>query len=190
MTDPHDLIHNLSPEDAHAILRQLAARDEKLAAEIAALITADLSDVDIDGVAEELRSQLEWLTPEDEWERSGDTRDGYVETNEAAYGLIKEIVEPFLNELRQCQKAGLFQEAEMMCLGLLLGFYQFEYEVEREFKNWAPDASLEFAREVVRTWRKSVTPGEDISEMLAFIQKEMPHWVSSLQPIVEGKSDW
>jgi hypothetical protein len=190
MPNPHDLINNLSPGDAHAILRQLAARDEKLAAEIAALITADLSDVDIDGVAEELRSQLERLTPEDVWERSGYTRDRYVETSEAAYGLIEETLEPFLDELRQCQKAGLPKEAEMICLGLLLGFYQFEHEVKREFKDWAPDAPLEFACEVVLAWRKEVAPGEDISEMLALIQKEMPYWVSRLRPIVEGKSDW
>lgn len=37
MNDPHEIINNLSPEDAFAILRLLAAQDEKLAAEIAAL---------------------------------------------------------------------------------------------------------------------------------------------------------
>jgi len=40
MKNPYDIINNLSPEDAFAILRQLAAHDEKLAAEIANMALA------------------------------------------------------------------------------------------------------------------------------------------------------
>jgi len=186
MSNPFELINNLSPEDAHSILRQLAAGDEKLAAKIAALITARLSDVDIDGVAEELRFELERLTPEDVWERSGSTRDGYVETGEAAYGLIEELLEPYLDELRQCHMAQLDVEAEQMCLGLLWGFYQFEHEVKREFKDWAWDAPLSFAQQVIDFWREGVSPAVDVSEMVAFVEAEMPKWAWTLRPLLKG----
>ena len=92
MSNPVDLINNLSPEEAHSILRQLAAEDEKLAAEIAALIMDRLSDIEAGEIADTLRYELECLTPEDVWERSGNTRYGYVETNEAAYGLVRVLM--------------------------------------------------------------------------------------------------
>lgn len=99
--DDHDIINNLSSNDALAILQQLAARDEKLAGEIAALARARLSDVDMDEVARALRHKLESLEPEDVWERAGTTRSGYVHTSEAAFELLEELLEPHLDEVRR-----------------------------------------------------------------------------------------
>lgn len=187
MNNPLDLLNQLSPSDAHNILRQLAARDETLAAQIAAMILARLSDVDIDELAESLRDDLESLTPEDVWERSGNTRYGFVETGEAADALIRELLEPYMKELQQAQNTGLTLAAEQMCLGLLLGFYLFEYEVEQEFKDWASDAPLGFAHFVAHTWRAGLSYDYDVSAVLTFIDKELPRWASSLRPLIDGE---
>ncbi|MCL4871476.1 MAG: hypothetical protein KJ063_21150 [Anaerolineae bacterium] len=116
-------------------------------------MTAQLSGVDIDGIAGDLLDELGGLTPEDVWERYGNTRHGYAETDAAAYGLIEGLLEPYLDELRQCQKAGLTSEAEIICLGLLLGFYQFEHENKGEFKPWAAGAPVSFASDMIDMWR-------------------------------------
>ncbi len=187
MSGAIDLIGQISCEDAHIILRQLASRDEELAAEIVALIQTRLSDVDIDEIAASLCGDLESLTPEDVWERSGNKRHGYVETSEAADALIEELLKPYLDEMRQAQTAGLNMAAEQMCLGLLLGFYQFEHEVQQEFKDWAPDAPLEFAFSVARTWRANVAHDYDVSAMLSFVEQELPRWASALKPYVNGE---
>ena len=187
--DPQKIIDALSPEDALIILRQLARQDENLAAEIAALAVNRLSDVDIDGIADALRFELEGLTPEDVWERAGETRYGYVETNEAAYQIIEELLEPYLTELHQCQTAGLYLEAEQMCAGLLFGFYQFEFEVENKFKDWATDAPLEFAWSVLRRWQKNTPVTEDNSPLHNFIKEELPSWSWRLLPLLTKEAE-
>jgi len=187
MGNPTELIDQISHEDAHRILRHLAASDEKLAAEIDALIHARLSDVDIDEIAASLCGDLEFLTPEDVWERSGAKRYGYVEPGEAADALIQEILQPYLDEMQQAKAAGLSMAVEQMCLGLLLGFYQFEFEVKGDFKEWAPDAPREFALSVALAWRAKLADDYDVSTALAFVEQELPKWASVLEPYLRGE---
>lgn len=173
--------------DALTILRQLAARDERLAGEIAALARAHLSDVDVDEVARGLRHKLESLEPEDVWERAGRTRHGYVDESEAAFELLEQLLEPQRDEVRRRQKAGLHLAAEQMCMGLMLAFYEFEYEGTTEFKDWAVDAPLEYAYDIARLWRTG-SPGQDESEIQAFIEAALPQWAGVLVPVVKGES--
>lgn len=180
MNDPHEIIDNLSPEDAFVILRRLAAQDEKLAAEIAAQALAYLSGVEAEEITGALRDELEMLTPEEVWDRSGRTRDGYVDTSEAAYQMIEEMLEPFLDEMRKYRKTGLAWEAQQMCMGLLLGFYEFEYESKTEFKDWATDAPFGFASEVLDAWREGDIGAEERQEVREFIEGEMPRWANLL----------
>ena len=185
MDEHQDIIDNLSPEDALVILRQLAAQDEKLAGEIAALARNHLSKVDMDRVARTLLNQLKVLEPEDVWERSGMTRYGYVGEDEAVFELLQELLEPHLDEVRRRQKTGLHLEAEQICMGLMLAFYEFEYEWTSEFKDWAVDSSIEFACDIARLWRRG-SGGRDQSEMLAFIEAALPQWAAVLVPLVRG----
>lgn len=178
--NPHNIINNLSPEDAGAILRQLAAHDEKLAAKIAEIALSYLSDVEAEEITDALLAELEGLTPEDVWDRSGNTRYGYVETGEAAAQIIEELLEPYLAEMRQCQEAGLAREAQQLCRGLLLGFYLFEYKSKTAFKDWATDAPLAFAQEVLTAWQKGAEPDETRQEIREFIEAEMPNWAGNL----------
>lgn len=156
MNNSQKIIDSLSPDDALVILRRLAAQDEKLAAEIASLALAYLSDVGAEEITGALHDDLEELTPEEVWDRAGNTRNGYVETGEAAEQMIEEVLAPYLEEMRKYLKTGLASEAQQMCKGLLLGFYEFEYQSKTEFKDWAVDAPLAFAEEVLTVWREGV----------------------------------
>jgi hypothetical protein len=180
MENPHDIVNNLSPEDALAILRQLAARDEKMAAEIAALALARVPDVDAEEVAGALLDDLAGLTPEEVWDRAGNTRNGYVETGEAAEEMIQELLDPWLEEMRQFHRMGLDWEARQMCMGLLLGFYEFEYKSKTDFKNWAVDAPLFFASEVLSVWQEETIQTAERQEVQTFIEAETPRWARTL----------
>ena len=180
ISDPLQIIDHLSPNDAHAVLRRLVAQDEALAGEIVALALAYLSEVDWEEVASSLRFDLESLTPEEVWDRAGTTRYGYVETGEAAEEMIEEIVAPYLDEMRKYQKMGLADEARQMCKGLMLGYYEFEHESERPFKDWAIDSPLYFAGEVLEVWREARLEEWEREEARAFIDEELPGWASSL----------
>lgn len=180
MNNPQKIIHNLSPNDALVILRQLAAQNEKLAAEIASLALAYLSDVNVEEITGALRDELEGLTPEEVWDRAGNTRYGYVETGEAAEQMIEEIVAPYLEEMRKYHKTGLVWKAQQMCKGLLLGFYEFEHQSKTQFKDWAVDSPLAFAEEVLTVWREGVMEAQEWQEVQAFIAEELPRWARTL----------
>lgn len=176
MKNPHEIIAQLSPDDALSILQRLANSDEDLARRIAEMAMAQLSQVDPEEVAEGLYDELNALVVEEVWDRAGKTRHGYIEPGEAADQMIEEVLEPYLVELSKYQKLDLNTQANKMCMGLLLGFYQFEHESTSEFKNWAVDAPIIFAETVVDTW-KTGTPGRaDVKAVRAFIEEELGGW--------------
>jgi hypothetical protein len=183
MNAPQNIINNLSQEDALVILQQLAAQDEKLAAQIASMALAYLSDVDAEEIAETLRFELESLTPEEVWDRAGNTRYGYVETGEAAEQMMEVVLEPYLEEMRKYYKTGLAWEAQQMCQGLMLGFYDFEHQSKTEFKDWAVDSPLYFALKVLTVWREGEVETQKRQEMQAFIDEELMGWARTLAVI-------
>lgn len=184
MQDSHDIISQLSPDDARAILGILA-RDEKIAARIAELAIARLSAVDVEEVAYALYEELDSLEVEEVWDRAGPTRHGYVDPGEAAEEIIDEVMQPYLEELQQHQALNMNAQANQMCMGLLLGLYKFKNESTSEFKDWAGDAPSGFAWTVVDAW-KAGTPGQaDLAEVRAFVEDRLSGWeIHQLQSTV------
>jgi hypothetical protein len=180
MKDPHEIIDHLSPTDALSILRTLASSDEQLARRIAEIATAHLSEVDPEEVAVVLYDELDALEVEEVWDRAGPKRDGYVDPSEAAYGMVEEVIDPYLEELKKYQKLGMNTEANRMCMGLLLGLYQFDHESRSKFKDWAPDAPSEFAWAVVDAWKAGSPSRADVKAVKAFIEKELDRWGARL----------
>jgi hypothetical protein len=180
MKDPHEIIDRLSPTDALAILRTLAASDKQLAQRIAEIATAYLSEVDPEEVAIVLYDELNFLEVEEVWDRAGPKRYGYVEPGEAADQMIEEVLEPFLEELGKYQKLGMNTETNRMCMGLLLGLYRFDHESTSEFKDWAPDAPIIFAEAVVDAWKAGAPNRADVKALKAFIEDELGGWGTGL----------
>ena len=137
---------------------------------------ARLSGVDPEDVAVVLYNELDALEVEEVWDRAGPTRHGYVDPGEAADGMIEEVIEPYLEELRKYQALGMNTEANRMCMGLLLGLYRFEDESTSEFKNWAPDAPGEFAWAVVEAWRAGMPSRAAMAKALERPGRPMLRW--------------
>lgn len=180
MKHPREVIDHLSPTDALSILRTLADSDEQLAARIAEMATARLSGVDPEDVAAILYDELDALEVEEVWDRAGPTRHGYVDPGEAADGMIEEIIEPFLEELRKYQALGMNTEANGMCKGLLLGLYRFKRESTSEFKDWAGDAPSIFADVVLDAWKAGAPSRGDVAAVKSFIEDELFGWGAGL----------
>lgn len=176
MKAPREIIAQLSPGDALSILQSLANSDEELARRIAEMAIAQLSQVDPEEVASALYDGLNALEVEEVWDRAGETRYGYVDPSEAAFQMIDEVIEPLLEELSKYQKLGLNTQANEMCMGLLLGFYQFEHEATSEFKNWAVDAPISFAETVVEAWKDGTPSRADVKTVRTFVEEELGGW--------------
>jgi hypothetical protein len=180
MKEPHEIIDHISPNDALMILKTLARDDEHLAARIAEIATVHLSDVDPEEVAFELYGELNFLEVEEVWDRAGPTRHGYVDPGEAADQMIEEVIGPYLEELKKYQELGMNVEANRMCMGLLLGLYQFDHESRSKFKDWAPDAPSIFAETVVNAWKAGSPSRADVKAVKAFIENELYGWGEGL----------
>ena len=94
MRKPREVINQLSPQDALAVLKTLADSDAQLAKRIAEIATEHLSEVDPQDVAEEVYYALESLQVEDVWDKAGSTRDGYVEPYEVVDEMIDGALSP------------------------------------------------------------------------------------------------
>jgi len=180
MPVPREIIDQLSSDQALAILKTLAASNEQLARRIAKMGMAYLSKVDMEEVAAALYDELDALEVEEVWDRSGKTRHGYVDTSEAAYQMIEEIIEPYLERLEKHEKLGMSTEANKLCMGLLLGLYQFDRESQSEFKNWATDAPGEFASSVIEAWKAGKPGRKDVTALKQFIADELNTWEAHL----------
>jgi hypothetical protein len=176
MKNPYEIIDQLSPDDALAVLKALARDDETLVARIAESATAHLGKVDPEEVAFGLYEELDSLEVEEIWDRAGQSRHGYVSPGEAAGDMVDEVIAPYLGELAKYQKLGMSTEVNRMCMGLLLGLYRFDDESTSTFKEWAPDTAGIFAETVVDAWKAGSPRRTDVKALRAFIENELFGW--------------
>jgi len=178
MKDRREIIDRLSPDDALAVLKALVREDDRFADCIVEKAVAYLSNVDPEEIAATLYAELTALAVEEVWDRAGPKRHGYVEPGEAAYEMVREVIEPFLQELRRYCALGMGAQASQTCVGLLQGLYWFEHESASEFKDWAVDAPAAFAETVIDTWKEGVTELAASQGVKAFIDEELNGWVN------------
>jgi hypothetical protein len=178
--EPDRIISQLSPNDALAVLKVLASEDKGLAARIVEIATAHLDEIDSGEVAFELYDELNTLRVEEVWDRAGPTRRGYVDPGEAAGQMVKETIDPYLEEIKKYQALGMNVQANRMCMGLLLGLYKFDDESTSEFMGWAPDAPGIFAEEVVEVWKAGSPSRADVKALRTFIEEALFGWGAGL----------
>jgi hypothetical protein len=147
---------------------------------IVEIASQHLKQIDSEDIAESVYAELEGLEVEEAWDRSGKTRHGYVDPGEAADSMIDEIFQSYWDEMRKCQQLGLAEQSLSLCMGLVLGLYQFNSESTSKFKEWAADLPMGYAQTVISTWKKGAPGPRDLAAMKAFIQKEGIGWVLRL----------
>jgi hypothetical protein len=134
-----------------------------------------LCDIDIEGIAEDLFYELNLLEVEVLWDRSGKTRNGYVDESEAADTMFEEVLETYTDELSKYLKLFMYDEAKSYCKGILLGIRKFEMESTTEFKTWAVDVPSERFDEILSFWKKEQLNLQDIEEMELFIKLSLSY---------------
>jgi hypothetical protein len=171
-----NIFNIITPDDAFAILRTLAKEDKDIAKRIEQLAMEYLSDIDVEGVTDEVYSALDFIDVHDLWDNAGPKTDGYVDVADLAWEMFEEALQPFLDELKKYQKLSMPIEAKYQCMGILQGIYRFEKESDSEFKDWAVDAPGENFSTVLDEWRDECQSSEDLEEMKKFIRENCPKW--------------
>ncbi len=179
------LIGQLSREQAQGVLLALAA-DTALAARVEREVRAYLKQAapqdakDVADLAQVIRAELEALEVEEAWDAAGKTRNGYVEPGEAADRMVARVIEPYQKEIEHNNEIGMAAAATRLCMGIVLGLYLFETEVDTEFKDWAPDSPIGWAAGTVGRWGKGNHSARHHQAVRRFIVKHMPKWEASL----------
>ncbi len=174
------VLDKVSTEHANEILQRLADEDAKISKRIQELALEYLTEVDPDDIAENVFCDLDILNVEDVWKNSGSTRYGYVDPYELAFEMFEEALEPYIDDLRKCQKLSMDEKAKLHCMGILKGIDQFEREGTTEFKDWAVDAPHENFMQVFEEWRNENTNPKNLDEMDEFIKRNFPKWYGSV----------
>ena len=147
------LVEGLKPEEAQAVLARLLTVRPALRPEVERVARLLLGEISFKAVADEVERVVRALDLDDLQGRSGRKAWGYVEPTEAAWEILGEAVEPFLDDMKRRIRLGLEAEALELCKGVLLGLYRVREEKSDELLGWAPDFPEETAAHALETWR-------------------------------------
>jgi len=149
------VLDRLKPEESANVLRRLLAAYPDLGAEAEEIARSLLGEVSFESVTGEVEDAVRALALDDLNNRAGPHRWGYTEPSQAAWDLLEEAVEPFLEDMERNRELGLRTDALEICKGVVLALYRLRNEPNKELLGWAPDFPAETAAWAVDRWRAS-----------------------------------
>ncbi len=170
------ILESLTGSDALSILKILADRDERLAREIDAVAGELLGEVNVAGVAANVKDELESLDVDDIFDKSGARRDGYVDPGEAAFQMFEEALAPFLQDMERYRALGLPEQASACCLGILQGIYDFDKDSSTQYKEWGVDAPEEYFGQVANAWENIYHGKPPLLKLEGFVKEHCPDY--------------
>lgn len=172
-------IEAITSEHALTVLKKIINEDKRIAKRIQQIITHIISPVDPEEVAGEIASELDCIEVEDLWDRSGSTRDGYVDTGEMAYEMVEEALSPFLDQLKEYKALSMEKEAKLFCMGIIRGLYLFDTESDTQFREWAEDIAGNIFDGFLITWKKEFKDKKYLTDIKKYIKENCQKWFSS-----------
>ncbi len=180
-------LEELEPTEALEVLRTLLKSHPGLKEEAEGIATSLIADTSFEAVAEDVEWNLEGPDLDDLNSRAGRHRSGYVGPNDAAYEILREAIEPTIQEMRRQIQLGLDREALETCKGLILGLYGVRKKESGGCLAWAPDFPEDTAGEIINEWigeRKQM--GKTRSFPRSFIDQHVPEWKSLFDRIFKS----
>lgn len=170
-----DVFDEISPDEALIILKKLTKKDADLKIKVIELAENLFRDIDISEIWETVFYELDGIDVHDLWDRSGQSRYGYVSPEEMSVEMFEAALEPFIEEMKRLSNLRMHREALLYCMGILKGIYRYEEDSDSEFKDWVTDVPAETFGDILKVWKKK-SPGKHIHEMDAFLSETCPGW--------------
>lgn len=153
------LLDALTGAEGIFVLRQLVTEDPELRGEAERIAAQRLSDVDRDGVADEVAEVYLGQSFLEIGSRAGRQPGGwYVHEADAQWELLEEALEPFTREVRRLAQLGFRTAAVEQAHRTILGLYRLrEAAGEETLIGWGPsdEFALELARSVLHEARQA-----------------------------------
>ena len=177
------LLDHIQPDEAAIVLQRLLTVHPELLAEAEEISRMTLGDVSFESIAGDVEDSIRQLDLDDLNGRAGRHSWGYTEPTEAAWELLGEAVEPFVEDMKRHLGLGLHAEAFEICKGIVLGLYQCRDASGDEFLSWAEDFPAAAAGNALAEWIAAgkqgswKLPGTDRALLLRqFVDKHVPEW--------------
>jgi hypothetical protein len=181
----NNIIDNISEEEALIILKRLVARDPGFAKQIEMEVEILLSALDLEEICEEVYSNLDQIDVRELWDRSGKNRYGYVSPEEMAVEMLENKLEPYNENVFRYIELKKYTEAEIYCMGILKGIYDYSTVSTSEFKDWAVGMPEECFGFLLETWLKKMKTSKDTALMDTFLEESCPNWYRWAHQIIE-----
>jgi hypothetical protein len=144
-----DVLARLSPQEGAGVLRTILERHPELAGEAEEIAKATVTDVDAEAVAEDVEQAVLDLDLGELNSRAGRQEWGYVEPAEAAWEILAEAIDPFLDDMKRHIELGFEAAASATCAGIVLGLYRCRGKSSDQLLGWAEDFPADAAGDAV-----------------------------------------
>ena len=183
------VLDRLEPWEAQAVLRRLLAAHPNLGIEAEQISKSLLGEISLEIVAGDVEDAIRSLSLDDLNGRAGRHSWGYVEPSEAAWELLEETVNPFLEDMKRRMDLGLEAETLEVCKGILLGLYSARDEKADTVVGWAPDFLEETAAGTSLTWcagrdKKETARRERARLLHEFAKESTPEWEALIRRVL------
>jgi hypothetical protein len=187
---PSRLLDSLNDEQAGAVFRLLLDRHPDLRRETEEIASNLISSQSIEEIAASVLGALISVDLEALNGRAGKHSWGYVEPSEAAWELLNEALEEWVESMDRHMQCDLMIAAETLCIGLISGLYQAHNTDSDGALGWAPDFPMETAGDVLQQFleltRKKST-GAEKQKLLERLISCAPKWTDMLQRVLSRR---
>ena len=142
-----------------------------------------MTDVRSEDLADAVESAILVLDLDDLGARAGRRSDEYVEPTEAAWELLHEELETFLEDMKRLVALGFEAAAVSTCEGIVLGLYRVRGKNSDQLLGWAEDFPAEGAGDALATLAQESAARHGRAWKLPerFVEA-VPEWSTMLQP--------
>ncbi len=170
-------VDKLRPAEATELLRALLTRHPELSVDAASMAQAMITRVSAEDVAAAVEEAILALDIDALGARAGEHADGYTEPAQAAWELLQEAIDPFVEDLRRCIALGSEAAALETCRGIVVGLYRIRGKNAEAVLGWAEDFPAEAAAQAVSMLRATGRGSRRWSLPSGF-EAEVPDWSS------------
>jgi len=173
-------VNDVRPHEQTAVLTTLAQRTDAVGEAVREEIERLLTNVDPESVAREVQLDFELIDADTIFARSGRHRYGYTAPEEAAWQVLEETLEPYLERMKWYHAAGRDEAFDAYALGVLRGLYDVHHDSEAEWKQHWPDNVREMFGWVLEAWEEHRQGAAERQAMQDQLATSCPRWKRDL----------
>ena len=163
-------LDDLDREQAIAILKKIVEEQPSVEHLIQKILHQLDFQLNYTSIGQEIFITLDLIDVEDLWHNSGSTRYGYVDPGELAFEMVEDVIDPYVEKFKQYLSNSKWNEAKIICMGILKGLHDFENKSNSQFKDWAPDVTDTLKSDLLNEWENSCKDRILLNEVNEFFE--------------------